>query len=165
MTEPSVFSAEYRYILNDERIEHVYIPAVNLFENTNIQIIKEAQGVILRFRLDNPLEEYYNLTDTTKAELSKIVIFLAKIKNPAIIEVHTEKSLAGTFENLSNWEISTVIANNIENFILEPPHKINSEKIHSVGYGEFLPQKNTPNNGGKYLNRVDIIVLCNINGE
>ncbi len=62
-----------------------------------------------------------------------------------------------------DWEISTVIANNIEKEIRKSDKNI-GDRIYSVGYGEFLP-KNTPNNGGKLSNRVDIIVLCKISGE
>ena len=67
-------------------------------------------------------------------------------------------------ENLKNWEISAVIAGNIEKALFDENNTLKS-RIHSVGYGEFLPENNTPNNGGKLLNRVDIIILCNISGE
>ena len=67
--------------------------------------------------------------------------------------------------NLKKWEVSTVIANKIEAIITKPEGVIPQNRINSVGYGEFLPAKNTPNNGGNYLNRIDIIILCNISGE
>ena len=89
---------------------------------------------------------------------------MAKFKNPVIIEVHTSKFPLETFENLKNWEISTIIANKIEAIMLERGY-ISSSQIKSIGYGEFLPSKNTPNNGVKNSGRVDIIILCSISGE
>ena len=49
--------------------------------------------------------------------------------------------------------------------ILLKKGRISHNQLKSVGYGEFLPSKNTPYNGGKNEGRVDIILLCNINGE
>ena len=100
---------------------------------------------------------YYNI--------KKIEYFLAKIENPAIIEVHTGDFSEEKLLNIKKWEYSTIIANDIEAIITEPRGSIPQKRINSVGYGEFLPAKNTPNNGGNYLNRIDIIVLCNISGE
>ena len=90
---------------------------------------------------------------------------MAKIENPAIIEVHIVDFPEEKISNLKKWEFSTVFANNIEAIITKPAGIIDQNKINSIGYGEFLPEKNTPNNGGKNTNRVDIIILCNISGE
>ena len=90
---------------------------------------------------------------------------MAKIENPAIIEVHTSDFPSGEVVNLKKWEFSTIFANNIEAIITLPKGSINQNRINSIGYGEFLPQKNTSNNGGKNTNRVDIIILCNVSGE
>ena len=98
-------------------------------------------------------------------KIKNIEKFLAKIENPAIIEVHTGNFSEKTHSRLKKWELSTMLANDIEAVITKPFGSIPQKRINSVGYGEFLPAKNTPNNGGKYLNRIDIIVLCNISGE
>ena len=137
----------------------MFSQAKAFFEQSNILPIKDSRGIILRYFFENAIEEYRQPNIEVYKKLEK---FLAKIENPAIIEVHT-----GDFssENLKNWEISTIIANNIEAIITKPYGSVDQNKINSVGYGEFLPAKNTSNNGGKYLNRVDIIVLCNISGE
>lgn len=57
------------------------------------------------------------------------------------------------------------MANNIEAIITKPFGTVEQNKINSIGYGEFLPAKNTSNNGGENSCRVDIIILCNIGGE
>ena len=131
----------------------------------DISVIRDTRGILLRFELANPIEEYSHISYKTYVNTIKIKDFLAKIENPVIIEVHTEVVPKNFGINLKNWELSTVIANNIESVILSTFDINNRDRIKSVGYGEFLPTKNTPNNGGNYSNRVDIIILCNISGE
>ena len=165
ITANSVIASEYKYILNESNINSIYEPAKVFFHDTDISVIKEAQGVILRFRLKNPDDEYKNLSKNTINKIAKIEYFLAKIKNFAIIEVHLSDFAKDDKNSLKKWEISTIIANSIEVFMSKKGEGLNRNRIISIGYGEFLPQKNTPNNGGKYNNRVDIIILCDINGD
>lgn len=152
----------YLYILNDKCINNLYDDATIFFKNTSISVIRDARGIILRYEFMNSDEEYFKPNIQIYKQLED---FLAKIGNPVIIEVHTAKKSGSQIINLKNWELSTVIANRIESFITEPFGAVIQSRIHSVGYGEFLPKKNPSNNGGKFLNRVDIIILCNINGE
>lgn len=160
-----VSASEYKYILNEAYINSIYEPAKNIFQDTEIKVLKEAQGVILRFEIKNPIEEYLNLSKNTINKISQIEYFLAKIKNFVIIEVHVKDSAQNRPFGLRDWEISTVIANNIESLLYKLEEDLDKDRVISVGYGGFLPQKNTPYNGGKYNNRVDIIILYNVNGE
>lgn len=157
-------AAEDTSILHDTCINELYQPAAEIFKNSDIYVIRDSRGLILRFALDNPLLEYGKLSIKTLNRLEEINSFLAKIKNPAIIEVHSSVTKTKTSVQTANWEITTVIANEIESSLCELSDDLKN-RIHSVGYGEFLPAKNTPNNGGKLQNRVDIIILCNISGE
>jgi len=160
-----VSSAEYLYIFNEKCITELYGEAKETINDGDISIIKHSQGITLRFELKNPIEEYKKISSETYKKILLTEYFLSKIKNLAIIEVHTEG--LKDFRNLSpkNWEISTVIANNIEAVIIGGRYGLNHSRIHSVGYGEFMPSKNTPNKGSHCPNHVDIIILCNINGE
>lgn len=159
------FAKEYTYLFNDKCIEYNYTNAKNIITDSDINIIRNAIGLIIRFEIKNPYQEFYNLSYDTMNKLKKFEKFLAKYKNPVIIEVHTEKFKNESEKGIRNWELSTVIANNIEEYLTKIAKTISSNKISSVGYGEFLPAKNTSNNGGKYSNRVDIIIPCSISGE
>ena len=153
---------EYLYILNDECINDLYSKAKSELKTTPIEPIKDSRGIILRYIFQDTYKEFYK----PNLEIYKILeYFLAKIENPAIIEVHLKNFPKKEGLNLKNWEISTIMANDIETIITLPMGSIKHERINSVGYGEFLPAKNTSNNGGKNTNRVDIIILCNISGE
>lgn len=162
---PMCHSREYLYILNDKCINELYSEANIYFKNKPIEVIRDSRGIILRFEIKNPKKEFEKLTPSTIQNIICVKDFLAKNENPAIIEVHTERNAFKDYDNLKNWEVTTIIANNIENFILSDKVESFESRVHSIGYGEFLPSKNTPNNGGNYQNRIDIIVLCNVSGE
>lgn len=154
---------EYAYILNNE-FENLYSQALLYFKTDKINVYKDIRGIVLTFDLEDISSNFFELNQLTKGKLIIIENFLAKIKNPVIIEVHTGKNSKINLRNLKEWEVTTVIANNIEDFWLSRGKILNSQ-IRSVGYGIFLPSKNTPNNGVKNSGRVDIIILCSINGE
>lgn len=157
-----IFAAEYVYILNDKCINELFYKAEIYFQGTEIIPIRDSRGIILRLEIEDFMQEFYGLNINS---YKKIENFLAKIENPAIIEVHTGDFPKEEGVSLKNWEVSTIMANNIEAIITKPAGTIEQSRINSIGYGEFLPAKNTPNNGGKSSNRVDIIILCNITGE
>ncbi len=162
----SCSAREFAHILNDNCIDSLYYKALNYFENNNnFEIEKDPRGILIRFKLSNSCKEVNYIENTTYQNILSAEDFLAKIKNPVIIEVHTKEASCTGKGNLKNWEISTLIANNIESIVLTPRGKLARDRVSSIGYGEFLPPKNTPNNGSKYKNRVDIIILCNVSGE
>ena len=158
----SAFAAEYLYILDDKCIRDLFFEAEKHFLNTAVEPIKDSRGLILRYLFDDPLQEY--LIPNTEV-YKKIENFLAKMENPVIIEVHTGEFPNGELANIKKWEFSTIMANAVEVIISEPAGVIERDRINSIWYGEFLPAKNTSNNGGKNTNRIDIIILCNIIGE
>lgn len=159
------FAQEYLYILNDGCILDLYSKAEEFFQNSPILVVKDPHGLLLRFEIKNPEVECESLSNETYQKIFKIEQFLAKMNNLAIIEVHVNEISKEGCKNLKKWEISTLIANKIEAVILQPKGMIARDRIHSVGFGEFSPPKNTSNNGGKYINRVDIMILCDVNGE
>lgn len=159
---PSTWAEEYLYILNDNCIKTLYTNAVEHFENSEVIVIRDPHGIILRFELKNPVDEFASLSTKTNKNLNIIKNFLAKIHNPVIIEVHITEMAESKFKK---WEISAVIANKIEETLLKSCGSLTRDRVHSVGFGEFSPSKNTPYNGGNYSNRVDIIILCDVNGE
>ena len=160
------FGALETPVLHDECITKLYENAHNYFKTNPLFTVKrDSRGIILRFELATPCSEYRKITSATYKNLIFAEYFLAKIKNPVIIEVHTNNTSCKGIGNLKNSEVSTIIANNLESIVLTPRGKLSRDRINSVGYGEFLPAKNTPNNGSNYTNWVDIIILCNVSGE
>ena len=153
------------YILNDNCINVLFLQANNSVKSSEIEILRDSKGIVLRMIIDNPEEEYNTLSQKICKNLTIIKDFLAKIENAVIIEVHTKVAKLPDEGKIKNWELSTVIANRVEQEILKNSGNMDVSRIKSVGYGEFLPAKNTPYNGGNISNRIDIIILCNITGE
>ena len=164
-TSIQAIAKEYFYILNDNCINILYQEANSQLKNSDVDILRDSRGIIIRYNLKNPHSEFYGISSKTYKKIKEMEYFLAKIENPAIIEVHIGELVRQEAGTLKKWEISTVIANNIESIMTKPSGTIDQDRINSIGYGEFLPAKNTSNNGGKEANRIDIIVLCNISGE
>lgn len=159
------YAQEYYYILNDKCIVNLAENAQNYFYNSPINIVRDSRGIILRFELEHPEIECNRLSINMYSKIIKIKEFLAKINNPVIIEVHVNEISVNECKKLKKWEVSTLIANNIETVIKNKNGIIVKNRINSVGFGEFMPDKNTSNNGSNYPNRIDIIILCDINGE
>jgi len=157
------FATESDYIFNEKSMNYLYSISESYFKKSRINLIKDSMGIILRYIFEDPIDEYFNKNyDVYK----KIEHFLAKIENSAIIEVHLEDlTTVKNLKNMKAWELSTIMANDIEAIMTIPQGLLKQNRISSVGYGEFLPRKNTSNNGGKKSNRLDIIIQCNINGE
>lgn len=151
------------YVLNDRCEKNFYELCDNYFEKfPDISVVHEIRGVALRIELKT--DGVCCVTPDIQARLNIVKYFLAKIKNPVIIEVHTKEVPAGL--NMKNWEFSTVVANNVSDIFTKGKLQIPIERLHAVGYGEFMPGvNNTSNNGGNYTERIDIIILCSINGE
>ncbi len=157
-------SAETIYVLGEASINNTYEEVKQgLSACEGVEVKKEIRGVVVSLELENPKANYYHLTPELKKKLICIEYFLAKIKNPVIIEVHTDKVPAGI--KGKNWEFSSVIAGNIGDFFLKHKPAIPSDRVYLVGYGEFMPVINTSNNGGNYSNRIDIIIRSSIDGE
>ena len=151
----------YSYILNDSCIKKLYTSAVNYFNKEDVDILKDPYGLILRINLPDDLEINAGIVE----KFEKIKYFLAKIKNPVIIEVHVGRDFENSFKSLTKWEVSTLLANKVETMILDFDLGLDKNRLKSVGYGEFFPARNTSYNGGNYINRIDIMILCNIIGE
>lgn len=156
--------AEPVYILNEYCTNNIYSSAVAaLSQCDGLEIKKDIRGIIIRMPFENPQENYYKLKPELYNKLICVEYFLSKIKNPVIIEVHTEKVPEEL--KMKNWEFASVIAGNIgEDFVKSTPN-LPADRVYTVGYGEYMPDINTSNNGGKSDNRIDIIILCSISGE
>ena len=160
-----VSATEVVYVFQESYANMIYSHAQKFFEGSNIVIKQNAMGVILSFLFSVQSDDCKNLNSEILKNLKKIEQFLAKNKNPVIIEVHTKKIAENNFCELKDWEMATLIANMIERELLLDNKFKDKKRFKSVGYGEFISQKNTPYNGFNYDSRVDIMILCNMSGD
>lgn len=132
----------------------------NITQSKSVKLLKTNKGMVIR--LNNKVlfdEGSAQIKPEAEETLAPIVKVLTKIKNPVIIEGHTDSTPIKNPKYPSNWELSTARATNIIKFIMQNS-QISPERLCAVGYGEYMPIADNSSNSGRMLNRrVDIIVL------
>ena len=110
--------ADTFYVLGETSITNLYEKVKNsLSECEGVEVKKEIRGVVVSVELENPEANYHRITPELGKNLTCVEYFLAKIKNPVIIEVHTDKVPEGI--KGKNWEFSSVIAGNVGDVFLK----------------------------------------------
>jgi len=102
---------------------------------------------------------------TIKADWQNKLISISKILNEIDnyirVEGHTDNVAINTDYFHSNWQLSSVRASNVVEFLIAQGN-VKPERLSSVGYGEYRPIKTNTTEEGKSSNRrVDILILNN----
>lgn len=118
------------------------------------------RGLVVSIR-----EDIFFIGESTKINVSGagvlegIVSVLKKIDNNCTVESHTEghNGECGYFH--SNWEMSLARANSITDYLVYCG-KIPSERIFSLGFGEFMPFKdNVSATKAGFDKRIDFVIF------
>ena len=128
--------------------------------NTSLSVVKESRGTIIRINDTMLFDEGSAIIKSdAKYTLEKIASELKDLKNPIIIEGHTDSTPIQNDKFPSNWELSTARATNIIKYLTQQD-LISPKRLSAVGYGEYVPiADNTQSSGRAKNRRVDIIVL------
>lgn len=128
--------------------------------NTSLSVVKESRGTIIRINDTMLFDEGSAIIKSdAKCTLEKIASELKDLKNPIIIEGHTDSTPIQNDKFPSNWELSTARATNIIKYLTQQD-LISPKRLSAVGYGEYVPiADNTQSSGRAKNRRVDIIVL------
>lgn len=125
-----------------------------------IKIFEEPRGITIRIN-DKMIFDSGSaiIKPTAQNSLDKVAEFLQTIKNPVIIEGHTDSNPMHSLQYPSNWELSTARATNIIKY-LSSKHNIDPARMSAVGYGENMPIMPNDTEQGRIANRrVDIVIL------
>lgn len=102
-----------------------------------------------------------NIKSDWQNKLISISKVLNGIDNYIRVEGHTDNVAINTESFHSNWQLSSVRASNVVEFLITQGN-VNPERLSSVGYGEYRPIKTNNTEEGKSSNRrVDILILNN----
>lgn len=103
-----------------------------------------------------------DITGNMKKGLGEIANLLAKVKNPILIEGHTDNvPISSDNKYTTNWQLSSVRAANVADYLNKVEH-ISGSRLMAVGYGEYQPvATNTTDEGRKKNRRVEITILYN----
>jgi chemotaxis protein MotB len=152
-------------LLNSNKESAEFNNIENLIENklsnvNGLSITRESRGLIIRLK-DAVLFDAGSDIIKVNAQitLDKLAGVLKDIPNSIRIEGHTDNKPINTARFPSNWELSTARSTNIVRYLINK-HKFNPKNLSAVGYGEYMPLKNNPNNKDQSANRrVDIVIL------
>lgn len=124
--------------------------------NTSIQ----ERGLIISFN-DTV---FFNSGEATikpdwQGKLISISKILNGIDNNIHVEGHTDNVAINTNYFHSNWQLSSVRAANVVEFLITQG-SVKPERLSSVGYGEYRPVQSNSTEEGKSANRrVDIVII------
>ena len=118
------------------------------------------RGLIVSIREDTFFSgESVYIKSTAAGVLNGIAKVLKDIDNNCTVESHTEGHTSNDEGFNSNWEISMVRANSIADYLIYCG-QIPVERIFPVGFGDFMPFKDTVSktNSG-FDKRVDFVIF------
>ena len=100
-----------------------------------------------------------NIKADWQGKLKSISKVLNGIDNYIRVEGHTDNVAINTDYFPSNWQLSSVRAANVVQFLINQG-SVRADRLSSVGYGEYRPVKSNVTEEGKSSNRrVDIVIL------
>lgn len=100
-----------------------------------------------------------NIKTDWQSKLKSISKILNGIDNYIRVEGHTDNVAINTDYFHSNWQLSSVRAANVVEFLITQG-SVSPGRLSSVGYGEYRPIKSNDTEEGKSANRrVDIVIL------
>ena len=103
----------------------------------------------------------WDIKEEMKSKLSSLSNILNKIGNYVRIEGHTDNIPIENEDFSSNWQLSSIRASNVVEFLIEEGG-IAPSRLSAVGYGEYRPiSDNNTEDGRKQNRRVNILILNN----
>ncbi|AQR95145.1 flagellar motor protein MotB [Clostridium saccharoperbutylacetonicum] len=120
----------------------------------------QERGLVISFN-DNL---FFNSGEATikpdfQGKLISISKVLNGIDNYIHVEGHTDNVAINTTYFHSNWQLSSVRAANVVEFLISQGN-VKPERLSSIGYGEYRPVKSNSTEEGKAANRrVDIVII------
>lgn len=144
--------------------EKIYNDIKNFVESNNlsevVEIVDDERGVAMQLKSNILFEtSSSNLKEDSKVILKKINSIISSLKNPILVEGHTDNRPINTDRFPSNWELSADRAVNVVRYFVEVLGE-NPERFSATGYAEFKPV--APNNNYENMaknRRVDILIV------
>ena len=147
-----------------EKLEDIKKKVDELVDNSelkgSVSTTIQERGLLISFN-DSV---FFNSGEATikidwQSKLKSISKVLNGIDNYIRVEGHTDNVAINTDSFHSNWQLSSVRAANVVEFLISQG-SVSPGRLSSVGYGEYRPIKSNDTEEGKSSNRrVDIVIL------
>ena len=98
------------------------------------------------------------LLESSKPVLYTIAAILKTLNNQCIVEGNTDADSWETSNYASNWELSTVRAGKIVEYLVKV-EKVNPHRINSIGFGEMMPFYDNVSYKQNMNKRIDFVII------
>lgn len=157
-TQPPISaSLSETYFKPTSEIENIFKTHLNLGES--VVYTRVPRGLIVS--IDSLIffnEGADKLLKSSKPVLKTIARILKELENECVIESNTNNVNCENSEYDSNWELSTVRADRIAEYLIKE-EKIPAEKIRTVGFGEMMPFYSHIDDSSNLDRRIDFVII------
>ncbi|MBF0273637.1 MAG: flagellar motor protein MotB [Nitrospinae bacterium] len=130
-----------------------------------VNVVSTEKGIVIKVENTRFFKEgKAELTEDAKLLMKYIGRAIKKVKNPIVIEGHTDIVPIKTEEFPSNWELSTMRAVKVLRYLVEK-EMVKPERVSAAGYGPYVPVAPNDLFTGNPLNRRVEIVILNFEPE
>lgn len=163
-TKPATSSSTDKKMTETEKLDEAQAEVDKLIANSNLKgnvtTTIQERGLVISFKdkifFDSGKAD---LRNDMRSKLNSVANILSKIDNYVRIEGHTDSLPISTAQFHSNWQLSSVRAANVVEYLVDNTN-MKASKLSSVGYGEQRPVASNANEDGRSRNRrVDIVIL------
>jgi chemotaxis protein MotB len=100
------------------------------------------------------------LTSNGQALLKSLGVVLRSMRNPLVVEGHTDSVPISTVQFPSNWELSTSRATAVLRYLVDSDHLLPA-RMSASGYADTKPLETNSTDAGRTKNRrVDVVVVA-----
>ena len=164
--DPNIMDSETTTATEEEKLADIKKKVDELVDNSELKgsvtTSIQERGLLISF---NDSVFFNSGQASIKSDWQNKLVSISKvlngIDNYIRVEGHTDNVAINTEYFHSNWQLSSVRASNVVEFLIAKGN-VKPERLSAVGYGEYRPNKTNDTDDGRSSNRrVDILILNN----
>ena len=124
-----------------------------------VELLEDERGLVLSIPEASAFATgSADLSPSAQQAVGRLAESLKKVRNPVLIEGHTDDVPIHTARFASNWELSTARATAVVQWLVEQG-RIDPARLSAAGYGEFHPRVVNESAQARARNRrVDVVI-------
>lgn len=124
-----------------------------------VELLEDERGLVLSIPEASAFATgSADLSPSAQQAVGRLAASLGKMRNPVLIEGHTDDVPIHTARFASNWELSTARATAVVQWLVEQG-RIDPARLSAAGYGEFHPRVINESAQARARNRrVDVVI-------
>lgn len=124
-----------------------------------MELLEDGRGLVLSIPEASAfVSGSAELSDASQQAIARLAASLRELRNPVLIEGHTDDVPIHTVRFASNWELSTARATAVVQWLIERGG-VDASRLSAAGYGEFHPRVPNESAQARARNRrVDVVI-------